>query len=132
MNIKFVLILILIFVYHFLKAQQIKWEEINKEWFLNSAGYPAEDRTLDMLYYKLNGYKLMLSTDNTFKMYFPLDTVMEGTYKIDKSNYTITFLTKDNRKMTYTISQFNNKHLVLIAPESTHWAFHLDLTSDKH
>ncbi|MCS6823803.1 MAG: hypothetical protein NZ529_05865 [Cytophagaceae bacterium] len=132
-NLLFTILGLAIYPFAFTYGQQIKWEALNTEWTLNSAGYPAEDRTLDLLYYKLIGYKLIFEPNHMFKMHLPGGMLLEGTYEIDKSNYNITFfIPKENKKITYTISEFNEKHLVLIAPENSYWAFHLDLTSDKH
>jgi hypothetical protein len=115
------------------KAQVIvKWSELNKEWFINSAGYPADEPTLDSLYYKLHDFKLMLKPDSTYKMVFSKTLEETGKFSTDKKKREL-ILTSDKtgKKLAYSVAELTPDILTLTIGEKYSWAYYLNLTSHQ-
>lgn len=110
----------------------VKWSELNKNWVINSGGYPADEPTLDTLYYKLVDFKLSLAADSTYKMSFKKDSIETGRYSIDKKKKEITFMeAKKGEKKTYTVAELTPDILLLIISEKLSWAHYISLTSNQ-
>ncbi|MCU0431634.1 MAG: hypothetical protein MUF42_16855 [Cytophagaceae bacterium] len=112
-----------------LRAQHgIAWHEIHRVWYINSAGYPSDDQSLDKMYFKLHHFKLDLTKHDRFVMTFRPDSVITGKYHLDKEGITITF-TIENNKYTYYFLEVNKDVLAMQTEENKTWAYFLNLTS---
>jgi hypothetical protein len=130
--------IIVIAVLTFLSAAKVqaqvivKWDELNKEWFINSAGYPADEPTLDTLYYKLHDFKLLLKGDGTYKMVFSKDSFETGKFEADKKKREL-ILTADKtgRILAYSVAELTPDILTLTIGAKYSWAYYLSLTSHQ-
>ena len=113
------------------KAQVIvKWSELNRDWFINSAGYPADEPALDSLYYKLHDYQLFLKADSTYKIAFRKDSIETGKFSTDKRKREIIFTSdKTGKKLAYSIAELTPDILTITIGEKYTWAYYLSLTS---
>ena len=129
---------IVIAVMAFLSAAEVhaqllvKWDELNREWFINSAGYPSDEPVLDTLYYKLHDFKLLLKTDGTYKMVFSKDSLETGKFEADKKKREL-ILTADGtgRKLAYSVAELTPDILTLTIGAKYSWAYYLSLTSHQ-
>jgi hypothetical protein len=110
----------------------VKWDELNKDWFMNSAGYPAEEPGLDSLYYRLHDFKLMLKADSSYSMSFSKDSMETGKYRIDrKKKELILTPTGKGKELAYSVAELTPDILTLIIGEKYTWAYYLSLTSHQ-
>ncbi len=115
------------------KAQVIvKWDELPKEWYINSGGYPADEPALDSLYYKLHDFKLLLKADGSYKMVFTKDRFEAGKYVADKKKKELV-LTEDKtgKVLAYSVAELTPDLLTLTIGEKYTWAYYLNLTSHQ-
>ncbi len=132
MKVKILLILFISFSSSGSFAQSaLKWEEIHKQWNLNSANYPENETHLDTLYFKLMKFKLVLAENKHFSMSFPKDSLIEGQYEIDEEKKNIVFKPEGKKKFVYHVLELNKEHLTLSADEKYTWAYYLSLTSHE-
>jgi hypothetical protein len=115
------------------KAQVIvKWDELNRDWFINSSGYPSEEPSLDSLYYKLHDFQLMLKPGGTYKMIFSKDKFDTGKYEIDKTKRELVLtVDKTGQKLAYSVAELTPDVLILTIGEKYTWAYYLSLTSHQ-
>ncbi len=107
----------------------VKWSELNKDWHINSAGYPSDEPALDSLYYKLHDFKLQLKTDSTYKMTFSKDSVETGKFSVDKRKRELILTTdKTGRKLAYSVAELTPDVLLLTIGEKYSWAYYISLT----
>ncbi len=110
----------------------VKWDELPKEWFINSGGYPADEPALDSLYYRLHDFKLLLKADGTYKMVFTKDKFETGKFEADKKKRELV-LTEDKtgKKLAYSVAELTPDVLTLTIGEKYTWAYYLSLTSHQ-
>lgn len=110
----------------------VKWDELNKDWSMNSAGYPAEEPELDSLYYRLHDFRLMLKADSSYSMTFSKDSVETGKYRIDKRKKELILKPDgEGRVLAYSVAELTPNILTLIIGEKYTWAYYLSLTSHQ-
>ena len=110
----------------------VKWDELPKEWYINSSGYPSDEPVLDSLYYKLHDFKLSLNADGTYKMVFSKTKTEVGKYETDKKKREL-ILTEDKtgKKLAYSVAELTPDILMLTIGEKYTWAYYLSLTSHQ-
>ena len=110
----------------------VKWDDLNKDWFMNSAGYPAEEPGLDSLYFRLHDFSLILKADSSYIMTFSKDSTEAGKYKIDKRKREL-ILTPNGKgkELAYSVAELTPDILTLIIGEKYTWAYYLSLTSHR-
>jgi len=108
----------------------VRWEELYREWHINSAAYPPEEPELDSLYNELSYFKLIIKPDNTYNMFITKQNVESGTIEINKAKKEIIFVNKANgKKMAYSVGELTADYLVLSIGEKYTWLYYLSLTS---
>lgn len=110
----------------------VKWDELNKDWYINSGAYPADEPTLDSLYYRLHDFKLLLKADGTYKMFFTKDKFETGKFETDKQKRELRL--KDDKTGTvlvYSVAELTPDVLTLTIGEKYTWAYYLSLTSHQ-
>ncbi len=110
----------------------VKWDELNKEWFINSGGYPSDEPSLDSLYYRLHDFALTLKPDGTYRMEFSKDKVETGKFETDRKKREL-ILTEDKtgKKLSYSVAELTPELLTLTISERYSWAYYLSLTSHR-
>lgn len=110
----------------------VKWDELNRDWFINSGGYPADEPSLDSLYYKLHDFRLTLKADGTYKMEFSKTKSESGKFETDKKKREL-ILTEDKtgKKLAYSVAELTPDILTLTIGEKYTWAYYLSLTSHQ-
>jgi len=107
----------------------VKWTELNKEWYINSAGYPADEPALDSLYYKLHDFKLLLNSDSTYRMVFSKTSSETGKFSADKKKRELIFTSdKTGKKLAYSVAELTPDVLTLTIGEKYTWIYYLSLT----
>ncbi|HSZ25733.1 MAG TPA: hypothetical protein VK766_08455 [Cytophagaceae bacterium] len=107
----------------------VKWDEISKEWFINSAGYPAEEPSLDSLYFRLHDFKLSLNADGSYQMIFSKDSVETGKYESDKKKRELILTAdKSGKKLAYSVAELTPHILTLTIGKKYSWAYYISLT----
>ncbi len=110
----------------------VKWDELNKSWSTNSAAYPADEPTLDSLYYRLHDFKLVLNADSSYTMTFSKDAVEKGKYRIDKRKRELILTANGTGKvLAYSVAELTPDILTLTIGEKYTWAYYLSLTSHQ-
>jgi len=110
----------------------VLWKELNKTWSINSEGYPSEEQALDSLYYKIADFSLTLNADSSYKMTYTKDSIVTGSYSINKRKREITFNPKKSaRQLTYSVAELTPSVLVLTISYLYSWVYYLSLTSHQ-
>jgi hypothetical protein len=133
---KYIIIVFMVLAFLFTTKVQaqliVKWDELNKEWFINSAGYPSDEPTLDTLYYKLHDFKLLLKTDGTYKMVFSKDSSETGKFEADKKKRELILMADGTgRKLAYSVAELTPDILTLTIGAKYSWVYYLSLTSHQ-
>ena len=130
---KYITITVLVFFITLgVEAQVIvKWDELPKNWSMNSAGYPAEEPALDSLYYRLHDFQVNIKADSSYTMIFSKDSVEAGKYHVDKKKKELIFVPEKGKKLAYSVAELTPDILTLIIGEKHTWAYYLSLTSHK-
>jgi hypothetical protein len=109
----------------------VKWDELNKDWTMNSAGYPAEEPALDSLYYRLQNFELLLKADSSYTMSFSKDSIETGNFGVNKKKKELILTNSAGKKLAYSVAELTPDILTLIIGEKYTWAYYLSLTSHK-
>ena len=110
----------------------VKWDELNRDWYINSGAYPADEPALDSLYYKLHDFKLSLKADGTYKMIFTKDKFETGKFTFDKQKREL-YLKDDktSKVLAYSVAELTPDVLTLTIGEKYTWAYYISLTSHQ-
>jgi hypothetical protein len=110
----------------------VKWDELSRDWFINSGAYPADEPALDSLYYKLHDFMLSLKADGTYKMVYTKDKVETGKFTFDKQKREL-YLKEDKtgKVLAYSVAELTPDVLTLTIAEKYTWAYYLSLTSHQ-
>ena len=130
---KYITITVLVFFIALSAEAQVivKWDELSKDWSMNSAGYPAEEPALDSLYYRLHDFQLLLKADSTYTMAFSKDSVETGKFEVNRKKKELIFTPGKGKKLAYSVAELTPDILTLIIGEKYTWAYYLSLTSHK-
>ncbi len=130
---KYITVIVLVFFIALGAEAQVivKWDELNKDWTMNSAGYPAEEPELDSLYYKLQDFKLLLKIDSSYTMIFSKDSIETGNFGVNKRKKELILTNSVGKKLAYSVAELTPDILTLIIGEKYTWAYYLSLTSHK-
>lgn len=108
----------------------VRWEELFREWHINSAAYPADEPVLDELYFKLSTMKLVINPDSTYTLFVSKHYTEAGKVQIDRKNKSIVFINKANgKRLEYSVGELTSDYLLLSIGEKYSWAYYLSLTS---
>lgn len=112
------------------KAQVVvKWSELNKDWYINSGGYPADEPVLDSLYFRLHDFKLQIKADSTYKMTFSKESFETGKYSVNKMKRELVLKAdKTGKILAYSVAELTPDVLLLTIGEKYTWAYYLSLT----
>ncbi|HVD98546.1 MAG TPA: hypothetical protein VNB90_10110 [Cytophagaceae bacterium] len=130
---KFIAIIILSLAATATQAQVIvKWDELNRDWYINSGGYPADEPVLDSLYYKLHDFKLQLKADGTYRMVFSKTKEEIGKFETDKKKRELILIENGTgKRLAYSVAELTPDLLMLTIGEKYTWAYYLSLTSHQ-
>jgi hypothetical protein len=130
---KFIAIIILSLAATATQAQVIvKWDELNRDWYINSGGYPADEPVLDSLYYKLHDFKLQLKADGTYRMVFSKTKEEIGKFETDKKKRELILIEDGTgKRLAYSVAELTPDLLMLTIGEKYTWAYYLSLTSHQ-
>ena len=110
----------------------VKWDELNKDWYINSGAYPADEPALDSLYYKLHDFKLFLKAEGTYKMIFTKDKFETGKFTFDKQKRELYLKDdKSGKVLAYSVAELTPDVLTLTIGEKYTWAYYISLTSHQ-
>jgi hypothetical protein len=110
----------------------VKWDELNKDWHINSGAYPADEPALDSLYYKLHDFKLFLKAEGTYKMIFTKDKFETGKFTFDKQKRELYLKDdKSGKVLAYSVAELTPDVLTLTIGEKYTWAYYISLTSHQ-
>lgn len=110
----------------------VKWDELVKKWSMNSAGYPADEPSLDSLYFRLHDFKLDLAADSSYTVFFSKDSSETGKFEVNKRKKELIFKPNGSGKvLAYSVAELTPDVLTLLIGEKYTWAFYLSLTAHE-